>query len=215
MPLWITIKNAWRIISGHASLLAFISIFFLLLYVILAFLSIMVVMPMLDAPVGQPGVISWKVVLPKVLVQILPASVFMTWFLRAVANPGSSRGIGGFMSVYAAVFWRILALGLLIGFGGSYLGAIGYVDPDRPDWPAVNEIAIGYVLALGSALLALRLSPVISAAAVGRPTDLAQVWCSLSGHFLRFLFVFLGLWIPLYALATAIGGLLFSITMMI
>jgi hypothetical protein len=215
MPLWTTYKSVWRTINAHAALLVALSIFFLLLYVVLDFLSLMVVMPMLDAPIGQPGIVSWKVVLPEVFAPTLPATVLVTRFFRAVANPVAPREIDAVMPFYIAVFWRFLALGLLIGAGNSWLSAIGYVDPDRPDWPAVNEIAIGYLLAVGSALLALRFSPALAAAAVGQPTGLVEVWRSLSGRFLRFLVVFLGVLIPLYALSSFIGGILFSISMMI
>jgi hypothetical protein len=201
-------------IGAHAGLLAVQSLVFLVLYTALEFLSLNV-MVLFDAPIGEPGVVSWKIVLPKTVVLALPATVLITAFLRAVADPDAPQGLRVTIPFYNAVFWRALVLSLLISAGGEWLNALGYVDPDRPEGPPTWKLVAGAILQIVSVLLALRLSPTLAAAAIGQPASLAEVWCSLKGKFLGFVVVFLGVMIPLYALSSVIGGIIFSISMMI
>jgi hypothetical protein len=214
IPIWVTFKNALRAITEHPGRLATLSLVFLLLYTALAFLQVEL-MVWLEVPVSQLGVILRKIVFSQVVIWAFPATILVTQFLRSVAEPAAPRGLRAATPFYVAVFWRCLLLALVISAGGLWLDAISYYDPDRPEWPGAWEIAAGYILAIGSALLALRLSPALAAAAIGQPAGLTEAWRSLRGQFLRFLVVFFGVLIPLYALSYFIGSIIFVISMMI
>ena len=75
----------------------------------------------------------------------------------------------------------------------------------------IETVSVSLAPGASVPLVALRLTPVLAGAALGRPMGFVAAWRSLAGRFLRFATVFAGLFIPLQIVAAIAWHLIVTV----